>query len=138
LGFFTQEPLLTLSKLANVKVFKVVKHVKKRFKNGRQVTETEMVDEEIKLKWSDRLWKGLLKHYAKVMEGMIPIVSYHSPTHRSRCQVFCSIVQMRYPTDKSQAGIPVGGNAINNFMTPIIMVGIPKWIRCPPSIMFGL
>jgi hypothetical protein len=82
LGFFTQEPLLTLSKLANVKVFKVVKHVKKRIKNGRQVTVTEMVDEEIKLKWSDRLWKGLLKHYAKVMEGMIPIVSHYPPSHK--------------------------------------------------------
>jgi hypothetical protein len=70
--------LLTKSKIANIKVYKKVKQYKKIIKDGRQVTVSTMINEEIRLKWSDRFWQEFVKYYAKVMEGMIPIVSHYS------------------------------------------------------------
>ena len=95
------------------------------------------------MKWSDRFWLCFLKYYAKVMEGMIPFVC--PLLFRPREKFYHVVVNAMRNTDwqghKHRVGltaIPVGGNAIQMFFTPIIMVGIPKWIRCPPSVMYSL
>lgn len=110
------------------------------------VEEKGKIDHKIKLTWSDEFWLGFLYYYTRFMEGMVPfpLVSPHlcnRPHVRESSpdpQRQTSRWYLQLPRKVGFTAIPVIGNSVQMFFSPIIMVGIPKWIRCPPSVMRGL
>ena len=115
------------------------------------VEEKGKIDHKIKLKWSDEFWLVFLCLYAGLMEGMIPVprvlvspisLTLKCPQVRESSsdappKMWRWSLQFRKPKIGLTI-IPVFGNSVQMFFSPIIMVGIPKWIRCPPSVMCNL